>query len=161
MSSRPLTSHHPAPHERDDLPSIAATIVAETQAATAVETARLGAAGLSAASFHAAVAATAQFLQFVQAARAAGHFFAFVMTFVHALAHDARFRHAGPVGLHHCPFFAHLDMAAADAADDFLHLRDLVVDAHCAGPRLRSAFTAISGVLLLTTHPFINGPRRF
>ena len=100
--------------------------------------------------------AIAEFVESLRQRRAASHFPALVVTFVHAAMRVGRFRRAGPNLLHHRAIFAVGD-ALADRAALVVSLADRFVDGHLTGARLGGAFGATAGVLLLNALLLVDG----
>src|SRR5262249_46359347 len=116
----------------------------------------LGAHGL-ALLLAAVIATMAQLRQAFPERGATGDFAALIMSFVLALANDARYRHASPLRLHHRAVF-HDRHIGADVTDDFLDLGNLPAHWHRAGSRYRDTLATVSRVILLTADPFVDGP---
>lgn len=91
--------------------------------------------------------------------RAAGHFTALVVTFIHALVGIGRFRAAGHDLLHHRAVLAVGD-ALADGAALVVGLADRLVDRHLMRALFGDALGATTGVLLLNALLFVDGATR-
>ena len=106
-----------------------------------------------------ALVVLAELVEALRQGRAAAHFPALVVAFIHALVRVGRFRAAGPDLLHHRAVLAVGD-ALADGAALVVSLADRLVDRRLARARLAGAFRATTGVLLLNALLLVDGATR-